>query len=361
MAFEYDKILVDVSDWFQWMKRTEGDGVRSWKTWWADEYGYLANLLPSQRVALCALSSRFLLVGIGLIYQKHTSSLEVALCITFVVCFATIYSLVRAEFCEGYHCLQRGLKAIWLGLAISIPLILLISFQVPVVAIFRSAQTLLGLGYILGFLVSVGLTLNFKWSILVNLSKLYDYILGFILLAPVFLLSIIYVPSIIQTRLMFNNAFSKGVIIDDMLRGKQQRASSAPSESSVSINIESMQKIISEQSQLIQKQKELIESFAGAASRRASERRSSNGNSSGGRRPLPTIPSGDSPALQGRPAPLARSLSLQDMDLSSTSVPAPLSSSPNDDASPLSSPDSSPVSLNSSPLSDAIKLYPESK
>ncbi len=54
-AFDYDKVLLDVDDWLQWMAREEGDPQRSYRAWWADEYSFYTNLDLLQR-GLCIIS-----------------------------------------------------------------------------------------------------------------------------------------------------------------------------------------------------------------------------------------------------------------------------------------------------------------
>ena len=147
---------------------------------------------------------------------------------------------------------------------------------------------------------------GYRWSPLIILCRLYDTLLGllilvylwliclgvylvslgcgatcdlhfhFVIQVPVLTLSLLYVPTIIQTRLMFNNAFSRGVMINDLLRGSARTAVpvvSAPAVVSVSalpgvlessssnsvVSAAEIQRLLVEQQQIIARQREAID------------------------------------------------------------------------------------------------------
>jgi hypothetical protein len=280
MAFEYDKILADVADWRNWMSRAEGDLSRSYQAWWLDEYGYYQQLTLTQRLVQCLFASRFLLIGVGLLYQRSTSALEISLCLAFVVSVLSVYALIRVDFCDQNQFVQRSLKVVCVTVALTLPIVLLTSnaSALPSNMLGSALQIMLGLAYILGFLVDALLFFGLQWRLLLKLAKIYDWGLGLLLLAPVFLLSLLYVPTIVQTRLMFNNAFSRGVIIEDLLRGKKAAggapsvsAAAAPSSSSSSANqqqtnerLDQLARMLTEQSLIIARQREAIEQLQAA-------------------------------------------------------------------------------------------------
>jgi callose synthase len=267
MAFEYDKILADVVDWRNWMSRSEGDLSRSYQAWWLDEYGFYQQLTLTQRLTQCLFASRFLLIGVGLLYQRSTSVLEISLCLAFIATVLSVYALIRVDFCDQKNkFVQRSFKAVCVMVALALPIILLIvdANSLPSNAFGSALQVLLGLAYILGFLVDALLFFGLQWRLLLKVVKIYDWALGLLLLAPVFLLSLIYVPTVVQTRLLFNNAFSRGVIIEDLLRGKKT-SDNAPGPSGSSSSQQTIERLdtlthmLTEQSLVIARQREAIE------------------------------------------------------------------------------------------------------
>ena len=250
MGFEYDKIVADWRDWMQWMQRTEGfggDPQKSWLAWWLDEYSFYLELSVSQRIILTILNLRFVLLGLGLIYQMRASGLELIVCISFLLGAVSLYMLSEAQIFEDSQFAQRSLQTAIFFIALIVPITLLCVFHVSFILFFENMQILLGFILIGCFVVNTLLVWGKRWQILIRLAKVYDQVLGFILLIPLFILSLLYVPSLIQTRLMFNNAFRRGVVVQDLLRG----SSGAQSASSGNATVD-LQKLVKEQGEIIQ-------------------------------------------------------------------------------------------------------------
>ncbi|KAI9906024.1 hypothetical protein PsorP6_014422 [Peronosclerospora sorghi] len=80
-------------------------------------------------------------------------------------------------------------------------------------------QWLLSMGYLAAALGSWALVLLGKNSRLVrNLYFVHDAALGLVSLSFIVLLAALYVPGKIQTWLLYNNALSHGVVIENILR-----------------------------------------------------------------------------------------------------------------------------------------------
>ncbi len=201
------------------IRRSEGDASASYTAWWTDVYSYYGNLDTTQRCLSTLTNARYLVLGVGLLYQRHTTWLEMVVVQCVVIGFLILYQLASVDVCSNHQFLQRLLKALWFTMAIVIPISLLVAFQPSAASIMHGLQTFLGLVFIWNFFLVVCLSWGFNWPVLLSACKLYDIGLGLVLLVPQFILALLYVPGVIQTRLLFNNAFSRGVIIDDILKG----------------------------------------------------------------------------------------------------------------------------------------------
>ena len=259
MAFEYDKIIADIEDWRQWMAREEGDAQKSYKAWWNEEYGWYSNLTTGQRCVSMLTSTRYVFLGIGLLYQRYTSWVEIGVTAACALSFIIICILITTEWGHD-QCIERSMKTLWISVAIFVPLGLLIVFPPRDGFVWHAVQTLLGLGFIVGYVFQLLLIFDIKWPVVAYVCKAYDYALGFILLCPNFLLSILYVPGVIQTRLLFNNAFSRGVIIDDLLRGGDKRKTN-DSKAAAPAEVAMLQALVQEQRDLLAKQNQLLETL----------------------------------------------------------------------------------------------------
>lgn len=66
------------------------------------------------------------------------------------------------------------------------------------------------------------------WDSVMELGRAFDYIMGLVIFMPVVILSWFPFVSEFQTRLLFNQAFSRGLQISMILAGKKDKTS-APS------------------------------------------------------------------------------------------------------------------------------------
>ncbi|CAN0466177.1 unnamed protein product, partial [Laminaria digitata] len=80
----------------------------------------------------------------------------------------------------------------------------------------RYAKVAVGLYYVIAALSTVGLQMGFKFA--KYTWKMHDFIIGHFLFLILFLLSALQFPSTVQTWLLFHNALSEGVVIDDILK-----------------------------------------------------------------------------------------------------------------------------------------------
>ena len=88
--------------------------------------------------------------------------------------------------------------------------------------LYHSGIVLIGLLYFLSTVTTVLLTMGVRHRYLVRYYKLVDYCTASVLLSVIAVFSVTVVPSIIQTRLMFHNAFSRGVMIDKLLKLQEE-------------------------------------------------------------------------------------------------------------------------------------------
>lgn len=232
MAFDWDKVVADIEDWFLWMRRSQGEANLSWKIWWKEETQFYDNLPWSKRIGLLIGYSRFFLVGFGLLYNgNHFKSLHrILACVFSLISVFVLWTIFHDRFSRRYG---RGSVLVTRTSAIlfviAVPMLLFREYNIPLTEMvsFSTLQTCLGLLYFVGGTVCVFISLGYKWWSIRELCRLYHYFVSLLLLIPITCLSAIYLPSIIQTRILFHNAFSRGVIIDDLLRGSGRKSPSS--------------------------------------------------------------------------------------------------------------------------------------
>ncbi|KAK4359850.1 hypothetical protein RND71_022079 [Anisodus tanguticus] len=232
-GFEWQKIVDDWEDWAKWISNHGGIGVpatKSWESWWDEEQEHLQFSGLIGRFCEVLLSMRFLIFQYGIVYQLNVSNGDKSimvyglswLVIVFVMVVLKIVSLGRKKFSADFQLMFRLLK-----------LFLFIGFIVTLVMLFKFLSLTVGdiLTSLLAFLPTGWALLSIAqacrpvvkgigmWGSVKALARGYDYLMGLMIFAPVAVLAWFPFVSEFQTRLLFNQAFSRGLQIQRILSG----------------------------------------------------------------------------------------------------------------------------------------------
>ncbi|KHG20064.1 Callose synthase 3 -like protein [Gossypium arboreum] len=164
-GFEWQKIVDDWTDWNKWINNRGGIGVpseKSWESWWEEEQEHLQYSGKRGIIAEILLALRFFIYQYGLVYHLH------------------VYG------------------ASWL-------VIVLILF------VMKIAQALRPVVKKAGF-----------WGSVRTLARGYEIVMGLLLFTPVAFLAWFPFVSEFQTRMLFNQAFSRGLQISRILGGHRK-------------------------------------------------------------------------------------------------------------------------------------------
>ncbi|KAM3282637.1 callose synthase 5 [Capsicum chacoense] len=232
-GFEWQKIVDDWEDWAKWISNHGGIGVpatKSWESWWEEEQEHLQNSGLIGRFCEFLLSLRFLFLQYGIVYQLNVSRADKSiivyglswLVIVFVMVVLKVISLGRKKFSADFQLMFRLLK-LFLFIGFVVTLVILFRFlNLTVGDIFASLLAFLPTGWALlsiaqAFRPAVkGLGM---WGSVKALARGYDYLMGLVIFAPVAVLAWFPFVSEFQTRLLFNQAFSRGLQIQRILAG----------------------------------------------------------------------------------------------------------------------------------------------
>eukprot|EP00474_Spongospora_subterranea_P008611 CRZ09069.1 hypothetical protein [Spongospora subterranea] len=248
MAFEWEKTVEDATDFLRWMHRKEGASGQSWQAWFEEENSYQKNLDWQSRLMLCIAKQRYVLIGLGLLNSAQSTFFSVVSCSVAVVVSIALPFIFRCHRYSRSQCVGRSINAVLSLLLTVLPIAAVVWAHVQIPSIEATLQTILGIMFCVAAFVSCLMVNGARWSIVIQLCKVYHYCLGLSLLIPVVVLALLYFPAYIQTRLTFHNAFSKGLVVDDLLRGsrKGRRQQSAETISQIRTQLEKQQRIIEE-------------------------------------------------------------------------------------------------------------------
>ncbi|KAH9717599.1 callose synthase 5 [Citrus sinensis] len=241
-GFEWQKIVDDWDDWQKWIGSRGGIGVpanKSWESWWEEEQDHLKHTGILGRVWEIILSLRFFIYQYGIVYQLNlTKSSEagedlsiIVYGMSWLVIFALmiilkIVSLGRKKFSADFQLMFRLLKLV-LFLAFTVTLVLMFLFlNLKVGDLLQSLLAYLPTGWALLQIAQAcrpivkGLGM---WGSVKAIARGYEYLMGLVIFVPVGVLAWFPFVSEFQTRLLFNQAFSRGLQIQRILAGGKKQ------------------------------------------------------------------------------------------------------------------------------------------
>ncbi|XP_020235766.1 callose synthase 10 [Cajanus cajan] len=231
-GFEWQKTVEDFDDWTSWLLYKGGVGVKgdnSWESWWDEEQMHIQTLRG--RILETILSARFFLFQYGIVYKLHLTGKDTSLAIygfSWVVLVGIVlifkiftYSPKKSADFQLVLRFSQGVASIGLVAAVC----LVVAFtQLSIPDLFASILAFIPTGWgILSLAIawrkivwSLGL-----WDSVREFARMYDAGMGMIIFAPIAFLSWFPFISTFQSRLLFNQAFSRGLEISIILAGNK--------------------------------------------------------------------------------------------------------------------------------------------
>ncbi|KAJ7545909.1 hypothetical protein O6H91_08G015900 [Diphasiastrum complanatum] len=235
-GFEWQKMVEDFDDWTNWLLYKGGVSVKSeesWEAWWDEEQEHIHSLRG--RLLETILSVRFFIFQYGIVYHLkaaggHTSltvygiSWLAFLGVIFVFKIFTMDQKATTNI-QLFLRLLQGLAFMFIvgGLIAAVAATSLTTGDV-----FASVLALIPTGWgLLSIAIAWRPMIEFigLWKSVRAMARLYDAAMGMIVFAPLAFLSWFPFVSTFQTRLVFNQAFSRGLEISLILAGNRPNTS----------------------------------------------------------------------------------------------------------------------------------------
>ncbi|PIA41499.1 hypothetical protein AQUCO_02200132v1 [Aquilegia coerulea] len=236
-GFEWQKTVDDWTDWKRWMGNRGGIGIqpdRSWESWWDSEQEHLKHTDIRGRVLEILLACRFLVYQYGIVYHlhiaHHSKSVLVYglswLVMATVLLVLKMVSIGRRRFGTDFQLMFRILKGLLFLGFISVMTVLFVVCGLTISDVFASILCFMPTGWaflLIGqacrpLLKSIGF-----WDSIKELARAYEYVMGILIFSPIVILSWFPFVTEFQARLLFNQAFSRGLHISMILSGKKVR------------------------------------------------------------------------------------------------------------------------------------------
>ncbi|KAK1425447.1 hypothetical protein QVD17_20799 [Tagetes erecta] len=240
-GFDWQKTVEDWTDWKRWMGNRGGIGIqqdKSWESWWYSEQEHLKYTNIRGRIMEIILALRFFIYQYGLVYHLNIArgsrsilvyGLSWLVMITALLGLKMV-SMGRRRFGTDFQLMFRILKALLFIGFLSTVTVLFVVCGLTLSDIFAALLAFLPTGW--AFLLigqacrpcvkAIGL-----WDSIMEMGRAYECVLGLVIFMPIVILSWFPFVSEFQTRLLFNQAFSRGLQISMILAGKKDKTMSA--------------------------------------------------------------------------------------------------------------------------------------
>lgn len=231
-GFEWQKTVEDFDDWTSWLLYKGGVGIKgdnSWESWWDEEQMHIQTLRG--RILETILSLRFLIFQYGIVYKLQLTGSNTSLALygfswialVGIVMIFKVFTLSPKKSTNFQLMLRftQGVSA--LGLIAALALVVVFTalsvadLFACILAFIPTGWTIISLAVAWKSIVrSLGL-----WDSVKEFARMYDAGMGMLIFAPIAMLSWFPFISTFQSRLLFNQAFSRGLEISLILAGNK--------------------------------------------------------------------------------------------------------------------------------------------
>ncbi|KAG2272664.1 hypothetical protein Bca52824_067219 [Brassica carinata] len=261
-GFEWQKVVEDFKEWTNWLFYRGGIGVKgaeSWEAWWEEEivrtpfpckYFLFVRLIVvlliwqliivfvrqqshirtlSGRIVETILSLRFLVFQYGIVYKLNLQGNDTSAAwygwswaaFAMIIVLFKVFTFSQ-KISVNFQLVLRFVQGLALLMALAGIVVAVVLTDLSVTDIFASILAFIPTGWAIlsiacawkPFIKRIGM-----WKSVRSLARLYDAGMGMLIFLPVALCSWFPFVSTFQTRMMFNQAFSRGLEISLILAG----------------------------------------------------------------------------------------------------------------------------------------------
>ncbi|KAL5571179.1 hypothetical protein UlMin_020776 [Ulmus minor] len=237
-GFDWLKTVDDFDDFMNWIwfrGSVFAKAEQSWERWWYEEQDHLRNTGLVGKLVEIILDLRFFFFQYGIVYQLNIAAGSTSIAVYFLswiyvlVAFGiyVVVAYARDRYAAKEHIYYRLVQFLLIILATLVIIALLEFTEFTFIDIFTSLLAFVPTGWGLLLIAQVfrrALQRTLLWNVVVSVARLYDILFGVIVMVPVALLSWLPGFQSMQTRILFNEAFSRGLRIFQIVSGKKSNA-----------------------------------------------------------------------------------------------------------------------------------------
>ncbi|XP_031124227.1 callose synthase 11-like [Ipomoea triloba] len=233
-GFDWLNTVYDFDDFMNWIWYNRGvfaKADQSWETWWYEEQEHLRATGLWGKLLEIILDLRFFFFQYGIVYHLQITGDDTRISVyllswIYMVAAVAIYIAIayaKDKYAMNQHIYYRVVQLLVIVITVLVIVLLLEFTKFSVLDFITSFLAFIPTGW---GIIQIALVLrpfletSVVWETVVSLARLYDMIFGLIVLAPLAFLS--WMPGFqsMQTRILFNEAFSRGLQISRILTAK---------------------------------------------------------------------------------------------------------------------------------------------
>ncbi|KAL2341896.1 hypothetical protein Fmac_009836 [Flemingia macrophylla] len=234
-GFDWLKTVYDFEDFMNWIWYPGGPFKKaeySWETWWYEEQEHLKTTGIWGKLLEIILDLRFFFFQYGIVYQlsiaRGNTSIAVYLLswivMVVIVGIYIIMAYAQDKYAMKEHIYYRLVQLLVIVVTVLVVVLLLQFTYLKFIDLLSSLLAFVPTGW--GMLLIAQVLRPFLqttkvWETVVSLARLYDLLIGVIVMSPVAILSWLPGFQSMQTRILFNEAFSRGLQISRIVSGKK--------------------------------------------------------------------------------------------------------------------------------------------
>ncbi|KAL5730362.1 Callose synthase 12 [Ranunculus cassubicifolius] len=234
-GFDWLKTVYDFDDFMAWIWYKGGvftKSDQSWETWWYEEQDHLRTTGLWGKLLEIILDLRYFFFQYGIVFQLGIANESTSIAVyliswIFIVVAVAMYVVIayaRDKYAAKEHIYYRLIQLTVVVFAVLVIVLLLEFTHFKFLDLFTSMLAFIPTGWgliCIGQVLRPFLQATIVWDTVVALARLYDILFGIIVMAPVAFLSWMPGFQAMQTRILFNEAFSRGLQISRILTGKK--------------------------------------------------------------------------------------------------------------------------------------------
>lgn len=233
-GFDWLKTVYDFDGFINWIwyRGILVKADQSWETWWYEEQDHFRTTGLWGKLLEIILDLRFFFFQYGIVYHLDitngkTSIVVYLLSWIYLIAAVGMYIVIayaRDKYAAKEHIYYRLVQFLVIVIIVLVIVLLLHFTDVTIIDFIKSLMAFVPTGWGIILIAQVlrpFLQSSIVWETVVSLARLYDMMFGLIVMVPLAFLS--WMPGFqqMQTRILFNEAFSRGLQISRILTGKK--------------------------------------------------------------------------------------------------------------------------------------------